>query len=271
MNIEPLKNAIELAKSAMPRSTPLPVLKTVRLKGDDQMLSILGSNLVCQIEADAGITLGGISRCIDPDKIMHALAGRDEADIKVTDTALMVKSGGGRFKIPFSQYAGVDYPTIDTEKDTFRHVEVDGLIDAIRQSAFATAASDVSRPYFERVCVRSVGGKLMVYACNAIFGSRFDLGESDENLFFCVPKEASLNAFSKAALHLSQNHMRLEFSDAAMTCKVTSAYGDVDGFFTEGDKQLCCHAKEMIEAVTRVTKFGSELMVGSRNLSVVKI
>lgn len=155
-----LREAVNLAASATPRTTTMAVLTHLAIKSDGQTVLATGTNLEIGLQVRADFQAEPFECCVDAEKFKQALASMPEPTLKFSDNKLLIKQGKTRATIPTIPYQ--DHPGIATLPESATTITAD-IYPLIETVAHAVASQDV-RFFLTGVLLQSNGKEIVAVA-----------------------------------------------------------------------------------------------------------
>lgn len=232
-----LRDAINLAATAAPRSTTLPILSSLALRADGNAITAIGSNMELGVEITAEFQCQPFEVCVDAEKLKQALTAMPEPTITVSDGRMTIKQGRSRAAIPALPYDS--HPGMPDTSGATATIDTDiwHLVDKV---AFAAATNDV-RYYLNGVLVQSTGTQLVACA-------------TDGHRMAVATKDAELPPFSVIIPHRNiKQLLGIRPKTVSIGNCIVGAQGGVrvysklvDGKFPDWRRVLVSHSKRLV-------------------------
>jgi DNA polymerase III subunit beta len=155
-----LRDAINLAASAVPRTSTLPIISCLALKASGEAITAIGSNLELGVEVTTEFKSKPFEACVDAERFKQALSSMSEPTITVDDGKMLIKQGRTRATLPVFAYT--DHPGMPDMSGATGALNPEAW-SLIERVAFASAKNDV-RYFLNGVAVQSDGKKLSAIA-----------------------------------------------------------------------------------------------------------
>jgi len=232
-------NPLQMVNSVIERRQTLPILSNVLISVNDNKLSLTGTDLEVEIinscladHSENGETTLPARKLLD---ICKALPENANIDLLINDDRATLKSGRSRFSL--STLNASEFPSIDALISPFEFSLSQKIFKKIiEQTQFCMAQQDV-RYYLNGLMLELSKNQIIAVATD---GHRLAFCESVANIDpgetrqIIIPRKA-VNEISRLLedtdeeikISLSENHVRIEFSDVIFTSKL------IDGKFPD--------------------------------------
>lgn len=256
-----LRDAINLAASAAPRTTTLAVLTHLAIKADGETIIATGSNLELGLQVRAEFQGAPFECCVDAEKFKQALASMPEPTLTFSDNKLLVKQGKTRATIPTIPYQ--DHPGIAVLPKDATTIVAD-VYPLIEKVAHAVASHDV-RYYLTGILLQSDGSQIVAVATD---GHRMAVSRLEAE----APKFDAIIP-GKSIKTLLNTRPKTIAIDKTMVCSqdgITVTTKLIDGRFPDWRRVMPTHTRqlrvdraELIRALQTVKPFSNSKYGGA--------
>lgn len=280
-----LLGAINAVIGVVERRQTLPILGNVCLVVDEEMLTIVATDLELQLTTRVPATViapGSVT--IPARKLFDICRGLPEGGtiaLSVNDGRATLASAGSRFVL--STLPSDEFPTLDIEEGS-NTVEISqrALLRLIEKTHFAMAAQDV-RYYLNGLCLHLSGDLLRAIATD---GHRLALSECTlakrfDDRQVLVPRKGIQelqrlleDVESTVSLMLSDNQLALELDNTSFVCKLIDGrfpeyqrvIPEANGFALRGDRERVRQALSRAAILANEKFRGVRLQLGDGEL-----
>lgn len=261
-----LRDAINLAASAVPRTSTLPIMSCLALKADGEAIKAVGSNFELGLEVTAKFKSKPFEVCVDAERFKQALSSMSEPTITVDDGKMLIKQGRTRATLPTFNYQ--DHPGMPDMSGATGALTPEAWT-LIERVAFASAKNDVRR-FLNGVAVQCDGKKLYAIASD---GHRMAMASEPSELppfkiIIPTPNIKTLLAIRPDQINIGSCLVGIRERDDSTVrvyCKL------IDGQFPDWTRLLADHklainvdTATLREAIKTVQPFSNDKFKGAR-------
>lgn len=242
----------------------IPILGTVKLVADGDILAITATDLDIEVSASAPCE-GDIATCVDArllDGIVKKLPASAEVEIDQDGHEISVKSGRSRFRLQTLPIA--DYPSFsDVNYDAEFEIDLAALVAPVQ---FAISTEE-TRFYLNGVYLHNKGGRLVAVATDGHRMARNSVDPNEAGAFdgllsgVIIPRKL-VGLLPKGRIHVSLSDGKIKFTapEVTFTSKlIDGTFPDYERIIPSGnDKLITFESPAMKQAAERVSVVSSE-------------
>lgn len=264
-NKKELQGKLDLVKSAVAKTSLLPILSMIKLSVDGNGYTVTANNGTMELVAAGTCESDETASICIPADMFLAMVKSSKETIKLTIKDGKLKSSGGRSNFNVSFLSGENYPSLTIDDAPYNDINLREVIGTIHKAA---PKSDV-RYYLNGVCIQSGDGLITAIGTDGSLCAVNSIESDIDGVNFIIPIQTAeyLAAIHTDGFYCTAGMFSAVNNDLAL--KITGKV--IDGKFPDwkrimspGQKSLTINRQELIQALQvsqTVSNTGSIRMV----------